>query len=367
MWKLPVLVLSCLLLTAQQPQAAPPAAPLAPPLNDQQALVLYERCLQLIEASGVASAELGRASLPLALNMRQSLESLKFLGVRNPQHHYRYMMNLRAFLLLSDTLPKPASFPEMARQQLNELRDSLLRIELYYLRQIEQLQNDVRAADRDALQRYRDANAQLPAPAAKNARVIFYGDSITDGWRLNEYFPGRDFVNRGISGQITGQMLGRFYADVVSLRPAAFLLLAGTNDIARGVDPGVIQSNIVMMCDLADTYKIKVILAGILPVSDHHKAANPSFERTRLRPPAAILEMNKWIQAFCDKRGYTYLNYYPAMAGADGQLAPNLAEDGLHPNPTGYRIMAPLALAAIDKALGPASPQPPAKKRRLFQ
>ncbi|HEY3440855.1 MAG TPA: GDSL-type esterase/lipase family protein [Paludibaculum sp.] len=358
MWKLSVLALFAIVAPAQQPQVAP--------LSDPQALVLYERCLQLIEASGVASAELGRASLPLAENMRQSVDSLKFLGMRNPQLHYRYMMNLRAFLLLSDTLPRPATFPEMAKQQLAELRDSLLRIEIYYQRQIEQLQNDLRSPDRDALKRYAAANVQLPPPAAKSARIVFYGDSITDFWRLNEYFPGRDFVNRGISGQITGQMLGRFYADVVALKPAAFLLLAGTNDIARGVDPAAIQNNILMMCDLADTYKIRVILAGILPVSDHHKGANASYERTRQRPIPAILDMNKWIQAFCEKRGYTYLNYYPAMAGADGQLAPNLADDGLHPNPTGYRIMAPLALAAIEKALGPPSPQPGAKKRRLF-
>lgn len=358
MWKIPVLALFSILAPAQQPQVAP--------LNDQQALVLYQRCLQLIEASGVASVELGRASMPLADNMRQSVESLKFLGMRNPQHHYRFMMNLRAFLLLSDTLPRPATFPEMAKQQLSELRDDLLRIEIYYQRQIEQLQTDVRAPDRDALGRYRDANTQVGPPAAKNARIVFYGDSITDGWRLNEYFPGRDFINRGISGQITGQMLGRFYADVVALKPAAFLLLAGTNDIARGVDPSAIQSNLLMMCDLADTYKIKVILAGILPVSDHHKDTNPSYERTRQRPMTAILAMNKWIKSFCGSRGYTYLDYNPAMSGADGQLAPNLADDGLHPNPTGYRIMAPLALAAIEKTLGAPSAQPPAKKRRLF-
>jgi lysophospholipase L1-like esterase len=207
---------------------------------------------------------------------------------------------------------------------------------------------------------------QLPAPAAKGQRIVFYGDSITDGWRLNEYFPGKDYVNRGISGQITGQMLGRFYADVVALKPAAFLLLAGTNDIARGVDPAAIQTNITMMCDLADLNKIKVILASILPVSDHHKDVNPSFQRTVQRPPAAILEMNKWLQDLCAKRGYTYLNYHQVMAGTDGQIMPNMADDGLHPNPSGYRVMAPLAQAAIDKALGPNLPQPASKKRRLF-
>ncbi|MBI5084858.1 MAG: capsular biosynthesis protein [Acidobacteria bacterium] len=255
----------------------------------------------------------------------------------------------------------------MGKRQLAELRDTLGQIEVYFQRQIEQLQADLRSPDRDNLARYRSANAALPAPAARNSRVLFFGDSITDFWRLNEYFPGRDFVNRGISGQITGQMLGRFIADVVQLKPAAMLVLAGTNDIARGVDPAVIQNNLTMLCDLADVYKVKVILASILPVSDHHKGVDPYYERTRQRPLAAILDMNRWIQALCEKRGYTYLNYYPALAGSDGQLAPNLADDGLHPNPTGYRVMAPLALAAIEKALGPATPAKPEKKqRRLF-
>jgi len=334
------------------------------PLTDQQILPLYDRCLQLIEAGGVASPELGRAGMPLAENMRQSLDSLKFLGVRNPHLHYSFMMNLRAYLLISDSVPKPVTFPVMAKQQLAELRDNLSQIEFYFQRQVEQLQADLRSPDRDNLKRYRDANATLAPPNPKNPRIVFLGDSITDAWRLNEYFPGKDFVNRGISGQITGQMLGRFYADVVALRPDAVLILAGTNDLARGVDPAVIQNNLAMICELATNHKIKVILASILPVSDHNKGTNPSFERTKLRPPAAILELNRWIQSHCEKQGYTYLNYYPALAGSDGQLSPNLADDGLHPNPTGYRIMAPLALQAIEKSLTP--PQPPARKRRLF-
>jgi lysophospholipase L1-like esterase len=355
-----ILLLLLPALTAQQ-QPAPPV------LDDQQILATYERCLQLIEASGVASTELGRAGHPLAENIRQNVESLKFLGIRNPQLHYKVMTNLRAFLLISDAVPKPVPFPEVGRQQLSELRDNLLKIELYFQTQIEQIQADLRAPDRDNLKRYRDANVSLAAPNPASPRIVFYGDSITDFWRLNEYFPGKDFVNRGISGQITGQMLGRFRADVVALKPAAVLLLAGTNDIARGVDPATIANNLTMICDLADTAKIKVILSSILPVSDHHKAVNPAWERTRQRPPAVILELNKWMQTFCEKRGYTYLNYFPALAGADGQLAPNLADDGLHPNPAGYRVMAPLALAAIEKSVsGATSAQPGAKKRRLF-
>lgn len=333
-------------------------------LNDQTVIAKYNRVLQLIEAGGVASPELGRAGVPLAENMRMAKESLEFLGVRNPQLHYRFIANLKAYLLIAESLPKPVNFPAMAKMQLAEMRDDLLLIEAYFLKQVEQLQADLRSPDRDNTKRYKDANATLAKPDVKNPRVVFLGDSITDGWRLNEYFPGKDFVNRGISGQITSQMLARMQADVVALAPQAVLILAGTNDIARGVEPAVIQNNLTMIFDLADLHKIKVIAASILPVSDHHKLANPSYERTKQRPLWAIQEMNKWIMAQCEKRGYVYLNYYPALAAADGQLAPNLADDGLHPNPQGYRLMAPLALEAIEKSLNPAKPG--VKKRRLF-
>ena len=122
-------------MSAPAPGSAPTAVP-----NDQQVMSLYERCLQLIEASGVASPELGRAGVPLAENMRQTMESLKFLGIRNPQLHYKFMTNLRAFVLISDTVPKPEPFPEVGRQQLAELRDDLGRIELYFQHQIADLQ-----------------------------------------------------------------------------------------------------------------------------------------------------------------------------------------------------------------------------------
>jgi len=162
-------------------------------------------------------------------------------------------------------------------------------------------------------------------------------------------------------------MLGRFLPDVAALKPAAVVILAGTNDIARGVDPSLIKNNITMLCDLADARKIKVVLSSILPVSDHHKAANPAYERSRQRPTALILELNRWLQQTAQTRGYVYLDYFPALAGADGQLMPNLADDGLHPNPTGYRVMAPLALAAVEKSLsGATSAQPAGRKLRLF-
>jgi lysophospholipase L1-like esterase len=340
------------------------AAQQAGPLNDRQAQELYERTVQLAESSGIAIPELARAGAPLAENMRQTLDSLKFLGFRNPQLHYKFLANLRTYLLVSDAIPKPSPFPDQARKQLNELRDALLAIEVYFQEQVERLVRDAGNPDRDNLKRYAEANARLAPPAAIKPRVVFLGDSITDGWPLNEYFPDRDFVNRGISGQITGQMLGRFLADVARLKPSAVVILAGTNDIARGVDIVTVQNNLTMMCDLADFHKIKVVLATLLPVSDYHMGSNPMFERTRLRPPQIIRAMNEWIAAFAKQRGYATADYYQALVDERGQLGRDLADDGLHPNPKGYRLMAPVVLAAIDKSVAP--PQPAKRKRRLF-
>ncbi len=142
------------------------------------------------------------------------------------------------------------------------------------------------APDRDNLDRYTDANRKVQPPNPKNPRVVFMGDSITDIWRLNEYFPDRDFINRGISGQVTSQMLARFKADVLDLRPDAVLILGGTNDLARNVPLIAIENNYQMMSDLANFYKVKVIFASVLPVSDYHKDSNPANERTVLRSAA---------------------------------------------------------------------------------
>jgi lysophospholipase L1-like esterase len=361
-----VRTLPLLLLTAAAlaQQAAPPALAPTGLLSDKEARELYTRTVQLMEAGGFALPELARAGAPLIENIRQTVESLEFLGWRNPTLHYKVLTNLRAFLLVSDAVPKPVPFPEASRAQLAELRSNQATVEVYFQALVEQLQRQLREPDRDNLRRYAEANAQLPPPAAGQPRVVFYGDSITDGWRLNEYFPGRDFVNRGISGQITSQMLGRFQADVVTLKPAALIILAGTNDIARGVPPSTIQANFTMMADLADHHGIKIAIASILPVSDYHKDRNPSFERTRQRPPQVINEMNAWLKSFCQRRGYAYVDYFEAMKNAEGLLTTDLADDGLHPNAKGYRVMAPLALAGIEQALTP--PKPEQRRRRLF-
>lgn len=335
-------------------------------LSDAQALKLYERTLQLMEAGGIFMPDLTRAAQPLVENSRQTLESLKFLGFRNPQLHYRWLASVRAYLLLADTLPKPVPFPEESRRQFAELRDVVIQTEVYFQSQLQQLQVDLRDPDRDNVRRYADDNLKLAPPQAGNPRVVFLGDSITDGWRLNEYFPNKDFLNRGISGQITGQMLGRFLNDVVSVRPAAVVILAGTNDIGRSVDIVTIESNLTAICDLADHYKIKVILSSVLPVHDYNLAISPAYEQSKKRSPQVIRALNDWLLSFSQKRGYTYLNYFQPLMDVRTMLTKEYSDDGLHPNPAGYRIMAPLALAAIEKTLGPSQAQPQKRRMRLF-
>jgi lysophospholipase L1-like esterase len=355
-------------LAGQTPAQAPPQTNtgIDGQLSDAQALKLYQRTLQLMEAGGIFIPDLARAAKPLVENSKQTLDSLKFLGFRNPQLHYQWLASVRSYLLLSDTLPKPVPFPEESIRQFAELRDNVTRTEIYFQAQLQQLQVNLRDPDRDNVRRYADDNLKLGTPHAGNPRVVFLGDSITDFWRLNEYFPNKDFVNRGISGQITGQMLGRFLNDVVSIRPAAVLVLAGTNDIARGVDIVTIESNISAMCDLADHYKIKVILASVLPVHDYNMAVSPAYEQSKKRPPLVIRALNEWLTGFCQKRGYAYLNYFQPLLDTRVMLTKEYSDDGLHPNPAGYRVMAPLALSSIEKALGPNQVQPQKRRMRLF-
>jgi lysophospholipase L1-like esterase len=322
--------------------------------------------MQLMEAGGVAIPDLERAAAPVIENVRLACTQLQAVPASSPST-YVLMMNLRAYLSLADAVPKPFPFPDVARQQLAELRDQSTRLDSHFRALLGQKEGQLRTADRDNLNRYAEANGKLPPIQPGNPRVVFLGDSITDLWRLNEYFPDHDFVNRGIRGQISGEMLGRMKADVIDLHPQAVLILAGTNDLARGIPVSIIQNNYVMLADLASAYKIKVIFASVLPVSDYHKDESPANERTPARPPALIRALNEWLSKFCSERGYTYLNYFPAMVDETGQLKADLGDDGLHPNSKGYRIMAPLALEAIQKTVRmQEAPQKPRKRGRLF-
>jgi len=332
-------------------------------LNCRDALTLAARMIQLAESTSVTAPGLARAAAPMLENLSQDDKAIKIAGRLTISTTYALLTDARSYLAVADGVPKPFPPNPTAKQQLTELRDAVERLEIHFRAMLTATELQIRGADRDNLRRYSEANKTLAAPTPD--RVLFYGDSITDGWRLNEYFPGKDFVNRGISGQITGEMLGRMQADVISNRPAAMVVLAGTNDIARGVSVETIQNNIKMMADLAEKHSIKVIFASILPTSDHHKEVNPRFEMTIGRPLAVIRELNQYISSMCKKRGFTYLNYYDATVDSSGQLKADLANDGLHPNAEGYRVMAPLALAAIEKTLVPVRiPQQTGKKKR---
>jgi lysophospholipase L1-like esterase len=260
---------------------------------------------------------------------------------------HRLLKSVQTYLQLLDALEKPYPMPETAARQIQQLRDIAVQLEALQLHLMEQGEVSLRGADRDNLARYREANQRLPRPNAKLPRVVFLGDSITDSWRLEEYFPGNDFVNRGISGQTTGQMLGRFKQDVIDLQPAVLVILAGTNDIGRGVAQHVIESNLSLMFDLADKHRIKVILCTLLPVSDYAKERGVRFVQTERRPPARIKMVNDWLKVTARSRRYRLVDYHLVMADGEGFLKQDSSDDGLHPNAEGYRAMSNHILSAI--------------------
>lgn len=203
--------------------------------------------------------------------------------------------------------------------------------------------------DWNQLGRYHADNLRLQALPAEAKRVVFMGDSITDGWKLAEYFPGKPYVNRGISGQTTSQMLVRMWPDVIRLKPAAMVILAGTNDVSKNTGPQTLQmitDNYQAMAELAKAHGIKVIFATVRPVSDY-----TSRPQTARRPPADILKLNKWIKEYAAANGLGIADYYAATVDEKGFLKDGFSGDGLHPNAKGYELMAPVAEAAIRKAL----------------
>ncbi len=214
-----------------------------------------------------------------------------------------------------------------------------------------------RLIDWPALARYREENLKVAPPAGNEARVVFMGDSITDSWddpKYGGFFPGKAYIDRGISGQTTPQMLVRFRADVVALRAKVVVILAGTNDLAGNTGPMTLQEiedNLVSMVELAKVNHIHVVLASVLPISDYESREGKPIIRTTQRPPEKIKALNDWMRSYAAQNKLTYLDYYSAMMDNKGFLREELSEDGLHPNAKGYAIMAPLAEAAIAKAL----------------
>ena len=201
------------------------------------------------------------------------------------------------------------------------------------------------------LARYRDANATLGPPAAGENRVVFYGDSITDMWKLEDSFPGKPYINRGIGGQTTPQMLVRFRQDVINLQPKVVIILAGTNDIAgntgsmRNED---IEGNLASMAELARVHGIHVVVCSIMPVHNYTERAKDFFAQ---RPQSRILALNEWIKDYAAKNDLVYVDYFSALVDDKGMMRKELADDGLHPNTAGYKIVAPLAETGIEKTL----------------
>lgn len=205
------------------------------------------------------------------------------------------------------------------------------------------------AQDWANLERFRQENANLPIPAKNEKRVVFMGNSITEGWSnlYPAFFKDKPYINRGISGQTTPQMLIRFRPDVINLKPAVVVILAGVNDIAGNTGPSTLEmiaDNIYSMAELAKANGIKVVLSSVLPAYDF--PWNPGME-----PAPKIAALNKMIKAYALQHGCVYLDYYTAVVDERLGLKAELTYDGVHPNEAGYKVMSPLAEKAIAEAL----------------
>jgi lysophospholipase L1-like esterase len=216
--------------------------------------------------------------------------------------------------------------------------------------QLDKLQ--ARFNDFAQLSRYAADNEKIGDPAPGTQRVVFYGDSLTDNWgrKFGKFFPGKPYVNRGISGETSPQMLIRFQQDVVHLKPAAVVLLIGTNDLAQNTGPEsmeAIHDNFRSMVAIAKANHIRVVISSVLPAD--HFPWHPG-----IAPAAQIVELNKWLADFSKAE---HLVYYPAFATPEGAIKPELAVDkAVHPNDAGYALMEPLAEVAIAKSLATPAP-----------
>jgi len=262
------------------------------------------------------------------------------------------------FWMMATLVPAPAAYsqaptaaPAAADQKSAEAIPGLEQLTAYQKSQL------VRTfTDWAFLAKYRDADQEIPPPAAAETRVIFMGDSITEGWGQKatatspdrgEFFPGKPYINRGISGQTTPQMLVRFRQDVIDLKPKVVVLLAGTNDLAENTGKltlAEIGGNIASMSELARANGIRVVLCSVLPASEFRW--HPGLD-----PAPKIRALNVWIKDYAAKNGFVYVDYYSSMSNSEGGLKTELSPDGVHPNKAGYEIMAPLAEAGIAEAL----------------
>ncbi len=279
-------------------------------------------------------------------------------------------MRITLGLLVTAGLLLPAPVRAQLLPEYEPVRDACC-LSLTIANLAEQLQ------DWNQLSRYHTENLQLRQRPAEPGRVVFIGDSITDYWRLAEAFPGQPYVNRGIAGQTTSQMVARMMADVVALKPAAVVILAGTNDISRAtgaVTAEMVEFNLKAMAQLAAANGIKVVLCSILPTDDTPVSSGgtgagsfgpasrggsqpggrppaPRRKNSQMRPPGDILALNTWMRDYARTAGLTYVDYYAAVVDADGMFRDGLSGDGVHPTAAGYAVMAPLAEAGLKAAL----------------
>ncbi len=210
-------------------------------------------------------------------------------------------------------------------------------------------QKDGPVQDWPNLKKYASENTLLPAPVAGEKRVVFMGNSITEGWKNvdSNFFANPDYINRGISGQTSSQMLLRFRQDVIDLKPALVVILAGTNDIAENTGPISLENilgNIISMAELARVNKIHVVLSSVLPAYEF--GWHPG-----LQPAEKIIRLNSMIKEYAYNNKLTYVNYHAAMADERNGLDKKYSGDGVHPTIEGYRVMEPLVEQAIKAAL----------------
>lgn len=257
-----------------------------------------------------------------------------------------------AAVLLTATLPsnllkaqEPASLPETkapAPTQVAPAAKPAPPAEDWRSKYELQLRNDF-----PWLARFKEDDVKLGAPAPGEKRVVFMGDSITEGWHIDQSFPGKPYINRGISGQTAPQMVLRFRQDVIDLKPKVVVILAGTNDIAGNTGPETIEEiegYIASMSELAHANHIRVVLCSILPAFDYPW-------KPGLTPAPKILAINAWMKAYAAQHGDIYVDFHTAMKDSREGLPAALSNDGVHPLPAGYAMMAPLAQAGIVKAL----------------
>jgi len=246
--------------------------------------------------------------------------------------------------VLLTMLAGPMIFCDPATPQAPDCRQIIQALERNLVAQ-QRLLNDW-----SGLNRYGSENTEIPPPAPGEERVVFLGDQITELWGRGyaKFFPGKPYLNRGISGQTTPQMLVRFRQDVITLKPKAVVILGGTNDLAGVTGPatqGTMAENFISMTELAKANGIRVVLASVTPVCDCFT------NQTRLRPQGKIIGLNGWIKDYAAQSGSVYLDYYSALADARN-FRKELTRDGLLPNDAGYNVMASGAEQAIALALG---------------